>query len=445
MDLRPMTYDEMCQMELMHTGSNCGVLGGDIHHHHASINPLNSATDSVTGVGQTSQTAAATSQCQNENVNSMNTTTATMLPIMVIPTSMMPPGTHLITATPAAMAAAAAASNTATPLNETDFSNDLQRQQQFSLSKATSAAATAQPTHFYQLQPTHILATAAPTNTEFTLGSAPTTALFLQPTSQLAASNTSTANMQSEQLPHNIQQQPLTQQQIPQQCVNILYAGTLTKTPHTQTQMQLSAATTPLTRAALECSTLPRNFQATSLNAASQDESDFEGSECGASVSTTTCIPHFRFGGCGVILQPAQNFNQQQHQHQQPQQHAGEPQVIGCASLSHMMGSFASAAGDAMHTGSRNLAGTLGRNRRSQSTSVTATVDGIATQTPKRVSFKGVDMPSSMPPPSAEELQMLDAGNHHGPNMDAFNNCSYMNFDNFMDYQVSERQHNQCG
>ncbi|XP_037824777.1 uncharacterized protein LOC119612953, partial [Lucilia sericata] len=409
MDLRPLTYEEMCQMELMHTGSNCGGIGGISVVGGGAGGTSTNPSASISVTNQTTMAAVPTSASQNSN-----TSTTTMLPIMVIPTSMMPPGTHLITTT-----TAAAAANAATPLSETEYDNDTQQQQQQQLS-----INAAQPTHFYQLQPTHILATATPSNTEFTLTSTPTATLLLQPTAQLTG---------TEQLPHShqlLQQQP---QQIPQQTVNILYTGTLTKNPqHLHHHQQQHNTATPLTRSALECSTLPRNFQAKSLNPplnASQDESDFEGSECGASVSTTTCIPHFRFGGCGVILQPAtQNFNQQQ----QPPHH-GEPQVIGCASLSHMMGSFASAAGDAMHTGSRNLAGTLGRNRRTQQQQQQhhqQQQDGITTQTPKRVSFKGVDLP---PPPTPEELQMLDAG--HGPTMDTFNNCSYMNFDNFMDYQ----------
>lgn len=355
-----------------------------------------------------------------------NATTATMLPIMVIPTAMMPPGTHLINAT-----------TTNNPAGDCD-----NQEQQTSVQPPPTHA------HFYQLQPTHILATATPSNTDFTLGSTPTAALLLQPASSAAAAgagnavNLTTNTNYSEQLP----------QQIPQQhMLNILYTGTLKPTMK-QSYMNdgsgginniTATSSNPLcaTRSTLECATLPRNFQPTALSTKAlslsqqQDESDFEGSECGASVSTTTCIPHFRFGGCGVILQPAQNINAHSAASAAAAaagNAAAEPQVIGCASLSHMMGTFASAAGDAMHSGGRNLAGTLGRNRRSHSSN-TGTSDQI-TQTPKRVSFKGVDLP----PPSPEELQILDASHGGVHNMDTFNNCSYMNFDHFMDYQVME-------
>uniref|UniRef100_A0A1I8PJV4 Uncharacterized protein n=3 Tax=Stomoxys calcitrans TaxID=35570 RepID=A0A1I8PJV4_STOCA len=389
MDLRPLTYEEMCQMELMHAGSTCGGAGGG--------------------------TLTATTPLNIPHSGSGTSTTTTMLPIMVIPTAMMPPGTHLINASSAAGTVGDCEGN------------------------SEQTTTTGPPhAHFYQLQPTHILATTTPANTEFTLGPTPTTALLLQ---SAAPSNTVGSSSNEQQLP---QLQQIPQQQ--PQTLNILYTGTLKPSMKAAHFNGLSTAAAPATQGTtnnnplmaaglnshLECATLPRNFQPTALSTkvlplTQQDESDFEGSECGASVSTTTCIPHFRFGGCGVILQPTQNINAHNASNAAAADH---PQVIGCASLSHMMGTFASAAGDAMHTGGRNLAGTLGRNRRSQSTSGSHTNDQV-TQTPKRVSFKGVDLP----PPSPEEMQMLDGSQVAVHNMDAFNNCSYMNFDHFMDYQ----------
>ncbi|XP_073820627.1 uncharacterized protein [Musca autumnalis] len=426
MDLRPLTYEEMCQMELMHAGTTCGGVLNPTHQQqqqqHQSTVSLATASNAVPNTGPA-------------------TTATTMLPIMVIPTAMMPPGTHLTTT------------------NNTSGMTDTNDQQ---------SVVPPQHTHFYQLQPTHILATATPSNTEFTLGSTPTTALLLQPATAAAAaaaSAVSGGNVSSGTSNNCFPEQHPQQQQIPQQhqMLNILYTGTLNPSmkhnffnDSTGNQMKQQQQQQQQHHA-LECATLPRNFQPNTLQLTSnssssgnnqQDESDFEGSECGASVSTTTCIPHFRFGGCGVILQPAQNLQANVSAAATNNLSAnGEPQVIGCASLSHMMGTFASAAGDAMHTGGRNLmSGTLGRNRRSQShanTNTTTTSDQV-TQTPKRVSFKGVDLP----PPSPEELQMLDAvasqggvggvggaAMHH--NMDTFNNCSYMNFDHFMDYQTT--------
>uniref|UniRef100_A0A1I8M0Q7 Dipeptidase n=1 Tax=Musca domestica TaxID=7370 RepID=A0A1I8M0Q7_MUSDO len=384
MDLRPLTYEEMCQMELMHAGTTCGAVG---------LNPTQTSSVSLTPVSNavaTSATAAA--------AGAGATTTTTMLPIMVIPTAMMPAPTNL------------ADGNDPPPPHA----------------------------HFYQLQPTHILATATPANTEFTLGSTPTTALLLQPAA--AGGSAASGNCFPEQHPQ--QQIPQSSSQQQQQMLNILYTGTLK--PSMKQNFFHDAAAAAGNNSAMECATLPRNFQPNPLLSSKvmqqqqQDESDFEGSECGASVSTTTCIPHFRFGGCGVILQPAQNLNAAASSAPANAMTAEPPQVIGCASLSHMMGTFASAAGDAMHTGGRNfMSGTLGRNRRGQSTATASsagnhTTDQV-TQTPKRVSFKGVDLP----PPSPEELQMLDAGAVSQHNMDAFNNCSYMNFDHFMDYQTT--------
>ncbi|KAL7734546.1 hypothetical protein ACLKA6_010860 [Drosophila palustris] len=291
--LRPLSYEEMCQMELMQASG-------------ASAPPASVAP--------------------------------TMLPIMVIPTA-------LITSAGGGGGAAGA------------------------------SQAQGSVEHYYQLQPTHILTASADGAT--------------------AGLNGELALLQSsgEQFPHSIQLQ-----QHPHshpQPVNILCTGTLNRAPPTST----AAATLTATAAA----TLPRGFQPAAF--VTDVESDFEGSECGAGGTTTTCMPHFRFGGCG--LQSTQ------------QQQASQDAVVGCGSLSYMMGTLA--AGGAMHAG--RFAGTLGRSRRP---------DGHT----KRVSFKGDNLPPTPPPPPAVELD------ENGlpiplPVPGAGGACSYMHFDNYMDYQTT--------
>lgn len=225
--------------------------------------------------------------------------------------------------------------------------------------------------HYYQLQPTHHLLPAEPL---------PTTA-----TATATANSGELALLQGEQqIPHPSIQHP--------QQMNILCTGTLGRqrmpasgggghNPNINPNPNPSVA-----------ATLPRGFQPAAF--VTDVESDFEGSECGAGSMTTTCIPHFRFGACG--LQSLQQHHQQQDA------------VVGCGSLAYMMGS-----------------GTLGRGRR------LAGGQGK----PKRVSFKGDNLPPpSPPPPPAVELDENGLPIPGGPG-DA-GSCSYMHFDNYMDYQV---------
>ncbi|KAI8036797.1 hypothetical protein M5D96_006574, partial [Drosophila gunungcola] len=83
--------------------------------------------------------------------------------------------------------------------------------------------------------------------------------------------------------------------------------------------------------------------------------------------------------------------------------------VVGCGSLAYMMSS-----------------GTLGRGRR---------LAGGGQGKPKRVSFKGDNLPPpSPPPPPAVEL---DENGMPVPGPGDAGSCSYMHFDNYMDYQVN--------
>ncbi|XP_064552395.1 uncharacterized protein LOC135438141 [Drosophila montana] len=294
--LRPLSYEEMCQMELLQP---CGT----------NTPPASSAP--------------------------------TMLPIMVIPTTLLAPGA------------------------------------------GTAGASQPQPQggveHYYQLQPAHIL-------TAGVEGAA---------ASCSAGVNGELALLQGggEQFPHSIQLQQHPHSH--SQPVNILCTGTLSRAP------PASAAASAM--AASAAATLPRSFQPAAF--VTDVESDFEGSECGGGGATTTCMPHFRFGGCGL----------QSAHHQQPHQDA----VVGCGSLSFMMGTLA--AGGAMHAG--RFAGTLSRNRRPEGHT-------------KRVSFKGDNLPPSPPPPPAVELDSnglplplpVPGGVGAG---------SYMHFDNYMDYQTT--------
>ncbi|EDV97212.1 GH16718 [Drosophila grimshawi] len=307
--LRPLSYEEMCQMELL---QQCGP-----------------------------------------NAPPASAAPPTMLPIMVIPTTLLTPG-----------AAAAAAAGSAQPQGGVE--------------------------HYYQLQPTHILTSGNEGAAVAVAGSS-------------AGVNGELALLQGaiEQFPHGIQLQQHPHSQPHPQPVNILCTGTLNRAQ----SASAAAAASPMTATA--AATLPRSFQPAAF--VTDVESDFEGSECGAGGATTTCMPHFRFGGCG--LQTAAQHQQPHHQHQDA--------VVGCGSLSYMMGTLA--AGGAMHAG--RFAGTLARNRRP---------DGHT----KRVSFKGDNLPPSPPPAPAVELD------ENGlpipmpmPGVGA-GGCSYMHFDNYMDYQV---------
>ncbi|XP_033157135.1 putative dipeptidase NECHADRAFT_87110 isoform X2 [Drosophila mauritiana] len=222
--------------------------------------------------------------------------------------------------------------------------------------------------HYYQLQPTH----------------------HLLPAESLPTTATATANSGELALLQGEQQIPHPSIQHPQQ-MNILCTGTLGRqrmpasgggghNPNINPNPNPSVA-----------ATLPRGFQPAAF--VTDVESDFEGSECGAGSMTTTCIPHFRFGACGL-----QSLQQQQ-----------QDAVVGCGSLAYMMGS-----------------GTLGRGRR------LAGGQGK----PKRVSFKDDNLPPpSPPPPPAVELDENGLPIPGGPG-DA-GSCSYMHFDNYMDYQTT--------
>ncbi|XP_017092421.2 uncharacterized protein [Drosophila bipectinata] len=288
--LRPLTYEEMVQMEMLQAGGAAG-------------------------------TAPAP---------------GTMMPIMVIPTALLPAGV------PSAPEGAVGGGGVGVPGMAVE--------------------------HYYQLQPTHHLlaATAAPGPGE-----------SLPPTT--TATGGELALLQGgEQIPHTIQ----LPQQHPQ-AMNILCTGTLGRQPAPMPGPNPNPAM---------AATLPRGFQPAAF--VSEVESDFEGSECGAGGMTTTCMPHFRFGGCGIQ-------SLQQHQSHQDA-------VVGCGSLAYMMGS-----------------GTLGRGRR------LAGGQGK----PKRVSFKGDNLPPpSPPPPPAVELD--ENGMPLPPGGEA-GSCSYMHFDNYMDYQTT--------
>ncbi|XP_017080819.1 putative dipeptidase NECHADRAFT_87110 isoform X2 [Drosophila eugracilis] len=235
--------------------------------------------------------------------------------------------------------------------------------------------------HYYQLQPTHHLLPVDPTATTTTAG-----------TTTQTANSGELALLQGEQIPHAIQH--------PQQ-MNILCTGTLGR----QRMPALAGGPNPNINPNQNPSmaaTLPRGFQPAAF--VTDVESDFEGSECGAGGMTTTCMPHFRFGACGL----QSLHHPQQQQQQQQQQHHQQEAVVGCGSLAYMMGS-----------------GTLGRGRR------LAGGQGK----PKRVSFKGDNLPPpSPPPPPAVEL---DENGLPIPGPGDAGSCSYMHFDNYMDYQTT--------
>ncbi|XP_068150022.1 uncharacterized protein [Drosophila tropicalis] len=328
--LRPLSYEEMCQMEILQPG---------------------------------------------EAANAQN---STMMPIMVIPTALLAPGAGGI-------------------IDSGGGGGGI----------VGGSLSTSEPVvggeHYYQLQPTHILTTD------------PTTAAAVTNGGELALLQSGGG----EQLPHSLhqlQQHPHSQHTP----VNILCTGTLGRV---QPSASSSLAPTPPSGAA----TLPRGFQPAAF--VPDVESDFEGSECGAGSVTTTCMPHFRFGGCGLSTLQHQHHQQQQQQQQQ-QQHQQQQQqqdvVIGCGSLSYMMGS-----GTLMGRGRRLMSGQQSK--------------------PKRVSFKGDNLPPpSPPPPPAVELDEngfpLPAGDASGPGPAAMgvgggvgigSGCSYMHFDNYMDYQTT--------
>ncbi|XP_017844440.1 uncharacterized protein LOC108601059 isoform X2 [Drosophila busckii] len=321
--LRPLSYEELCQMELMQQASGS------------------------TAPATTAEAAAG------------------MLPIMVIPTTMLAPGVGV----GVGMGVSGGASMGAT-------------QPQVNVGGVG---------HYYQLQPTHILTS----NSEANAAGVGVGLGMGMGMSMGVGVNGELALLQSgdEQLPHGIQLQQLPHAQ----AVNFLCTGTLSR-----------AAPKPAsasTAAAAASATLPRSFQANAFVTDTDVGSDFEGSECGASGTTTTCMPHFRFNGCGL-----QSTHQQ---HQQQQQQHQQDAVVGCGSLSYMMGSLA--AGGAMHAG--RFAGTLTRNRR---------------PTAKRVSFKGDNLP---PSPPAVELEDSAAPMHMPAGLPGGLGGAYVHFDNY--YQTT--------
>ncbi|XP_039484929.1 putative dipeptidase NECHADRAFT_87110 isoform X2 [Drosophila santomea] len=299
--LRPLSYEEMCQMELLQAAG-----------------------------GATASSAAPA-----------------MMPIMVIPTALLP-------------APIDGAAGGGVP------------------GGGVGGGSGAMVEHYYQLQPTHHLLPAEP---------------LTATTATATANSGELALLQGEQIPHASIQHP--------QQMNILCTGTLGRQ-----RMPASAGgghnpnINPNPNPTV-AATLPRGFQPAAF--VTDVESDFEGSECGAGSMTTTCIPHFRFGACGL-----QSLQQQHHHHQQQQQQQQDA-VVGCGSLAYMMST-----------------GTLGRGRR---------LAGGGSK-PKRVSFKGDNLPPpSPPPPPAVELDENGLPIPGGPG-DA-GSCSYMHFDNYMDYQTT--------
>ncbi|XP_054733719.1 uncharacterized protein LOC129241441 isoform X2 [Anastrepha obliqua] len=377
MELRPLSYEEMCQIELLQ-------LPGAAH-----------------------------------------SNAATVVPIMMIPTSVVSPRTAILTT------AAGPPQNSANEASDNE--------------------------HIYQFQPTHIFAT-TPSTSDTVVQPEEYAAAILSGGTKLLQPQTLVLPSIEQQQQHSshLQQLPQAQQQIPQTqlqqqlpaTLNIIYKGTLTATSRS--------------RDTLENATLPRDFSpaVVDINVDTGntvgDESDFEGSECGASVSGATCIPHFRFGGCGMMMQPTAigsntevaSHHQRRHQHQNrhhphQQQHRHrqqEQEAVGCVAFSHMMGTFASAAGEAMHSvrfagplGSltgvgAGLSNTLSRNRLAPSFHT-----GSTQQAPKRVSFKG----DNLLPEGMKELQEIHSHSDNGSvgSTDALSNCSYMHFNNFIDNQ----------
>ncbi|XP_018798881.1 PREDICTED: uncharacterized protein LOC108975068 isoform X3 [Bactrocera latifrons] len=244
-----------------------------------------------------------------------------------------------------------------------------------------------------------------------------------------------------------MQQLPQAHKQIPQIQIqhslppplNIIYTGTLN--------------TSSRIRDIPESANLSRDFNNGTANNnvisgtdnAIGDDSDLEGSECGTSVSGATCIPHFNFGGCGMILQPTLTTNNCEVNGHRPhpyhQRRPKEPEDVGCAAFSHMMGTFASAAGGAMNstrfTGtlgslagvSTGLSSTLGRNRRTPTC-----LTGSIQQNPKRVSFKEDNLSKN----SAKLLEKNQSNcDYYGHcDNDALHNCSYMYLKNVTDCQA---------
>ncbi|XP_016965991.1 uncharacterized protein LOC108035085 isoform X2 [Drosophila biarmipes] len=302
--LRPLSYEEMCQMELLQAASGATA---------SSVPP------------------------------------PAMMPIMVIPTALLQP----------APVEGAAGGGGGLP----------------------GVAGGAMVEHYYQLQPTHHLLPA----------SNPSAAATTTATTTTAGNSGELALLAGEQIPHTIHQHPHAQQ------MNILCTGTLGRQRMPASAGGPNPSLNPNPNPSM-ASTLPRGFQPAAF--VTDVESDFEGSECGAGGMTTTCMPHFRFGACG--LQSLQHHPQQQQQQQQ------QDAVVGCGSLAYMMGS-----------------GTLGRGRR------LAGGQGK----PKRVSFKGDNLPPpSPPPPPAVEL---DENGLPMPGPGDAGSCSYMHFDNYMDYQTT--------
>ncbi|XP_036216523.2 uncharacterized protein [Bactrocera oleae] len=305
--------------------------------------------------------------------------------------------------------------------------------------------------NIYQFQPSNIFVSNATTSDQIVQHERHIPG-FLSGGKKLLQSETillPTIEQHQQQFPNDsfMQQLPQAHKQIPQIQIqhtlpaplNIIYTGTLN--------------TTSRIRDLPESANLSRDFSDATANNniigvadnAIGDDSDFEGSECGTSVSGATCIPHFNFGGCGMILQPTLTTNNcgvnGHRPHPYHQRRPKAPEDVGCAAFSHMMGTFASAAGGAMNSSrftdtlgslagvSTGRSSTLGRNRRTPTC-----LTGSTHQNPKRVSFKEDDLSKN----SAKQLEKNQSNcdyYSHGDN-DALHNCSYMYLKNITDCQT---------
>ncbi|XP_004518746.2 uncharacterized protein LOC101461596 isoform X2 [Ceratitis capitata] len=365
MELRPLSYEEIYQMEMLQPSE----LGG--------------------------------------------TNTSTMLPIIMIPSSAITPGSSIL----------------ATPQHRHDKE-------------------VANDENIYQFEPIHLLSPPSTTTNKVVLQkelvpdflNGCTT--LIQPQAFLPPKT----EERQQHSPHNlhIQQLPLTQKQIPQTqlqqslpaTLNIIYAGTITSTPQTRETLERATLSHDFVPAIID-----NNLGADTTIG---DESDFEGSECGASVSGATCIPHFRFSGCSMIPHSTITANScgVSGIHSQQQNHHQEPEVVGCAAFSQMMGTFAAAAGDAISSarfsgtlGSLTGVGagpssTLGRSR------PTSYQTGPFYQISKRVSFKDDNFPQENIKECLRSQKLFNNGNNE--NTDALHNCSYMHHNNFTDYQTTD-------
>ncbi|XP_011188164.1 uncharacterized protein LOC105215498 isoform X2 [Zeugodacus cucurbitae] len=304
--------------------------------------------------------------------------------------------------------------------------------------------------NIYQFQPSDIFVSNATTSDQMAQHELHIPGLYSGGKKLLQAEAISLPNIEQhhQNFPNDSfrQQLPQAHKQIPQiqiqqtlpAALNIIYTGTINTSP----QIRDVPESSNISRA---FSDAIANNNVVGVADNTGDDSDFEGSECGMSVSGATCIPHFHFGGCGMILQPtltANNCGVNDHRPHPYQQHRPkEPEDVGCVAFSHMMGTFASAAGGAMNstrfTGAigsltgigSGVSTTLGRNRRTPTCQY-----GSTHQNPKRVSFKEDNIPNDREKLSEENQNNCDYYSH-GDN-DALHNCSYMYLKNITNCQT---------